>query len=205
MTKHDEIADPIHVDFWFDPGCPFTWRTSRWLLDVAGQRPLDISWRLMSLTALNEGKEMPEAFAEPMRQSARARRVLAAALDAGGQDALAAAYSSIGTAKHYEGADYDDATLRAGLTAAGLPPTLVSAADDETYDKAIRISHDEGQARVGSGSGSPITAIDDGTAYFGPVVVPVPQGDDALRLFDGIRLMGSVPAFSELKGARASF
>lgn len=30
------------VEFWFDPGCPFTWRTSRWLLDVATRRGLDV-------------------------------------------------------------------------------------------------------------------------------------------------------------------
>jgi membrane-associated PAP2 superfamily phosphatase len=26
------------VEFWFDPGCRFTWRTSRWLVDVAHRR-----------------------------------------------------------------------------------------------------------------------------------------------------------------------
>ena len=44
-----------NVTFWFDPSCPYTWRTSRWLLAVTGARDLTIDWRLMSLAILNEG------------------------------------------------------------------------------------------------------------------------------------------------------
>lgn len=48
------------VEFWFDPACPFTWRTSRWLAGVAARRGFDVQWRLMSLSILNEGREVPE-------------------------------------------------------------------------------------------------------------------------------------------------
>jgi hypothetical protein len=54
---------------------------------------------------------------------------------------------------------------------------------------------------VGTEVGSPVTAFASGAAYFGPVVVPVPSGEEALRLFDALRLLASVPAFSELKTA----
>src|SRR5437762_2407587 len=72
-------------------------------------------------------------------------------------------------------------------------------------DPAVRASHDEGQARVGTESGSPVTAIDDHPGFFGPVVVPVPEPDTADRLFEALRLLSGVPQFSELKRARNPF
>ena len=34
-------ATPQSVDFYFDPACPWTWLTSRWLVDAARQRWTD--------------------------------------------------------------------------------------------------------------------------------------------------------------------
>lgn len=197
--------DTTSVDFWFDPGCPFTWRTSRWLTDVAQRRSVSVTWRLMSLAILNAGKEIPEQYRAGIAQGVRALRVLAAAEDAGGQEALARLYTVLGTRRHEQGGDYDDDQLRAAVAEAGLDPAVADAADDEQYDERVRASHDAVQQRVGTEVGSPVTAITGGTAFFGPVVVPVPAGDEALRLFDGLAMLASVPAFSELKTARAAF
>jgi len=197
------VDDSTTVEFWFDPGCPFTWRTSRWLTDVAARRPVSVTWRLMSLAVLNAGKEIPDQYRTAMERGARTLRVLAAAEEAGGQDALRRLYTALGTRRHEQGADYDDDVLRGAVAEVGLDPSLADAADDEHYDERVRASHDEAQRRVGTEVGSPVTAIAGGGAYFGPVVMPAPSGDDALRLFDALRLLASVPAFSELKTARA--
>lgn len=133
------------------------------------------------------------------------RCVLAAAEEVGGQDALRHMYTAIGSRRHEQGADYDDVVFRAAAVEAGLDSALADSANDERYDDRIRASHDEAQRRVGTEVGSPVTAIAGGTAYFGPVVVPVPDGEEALRLFDALRMLSSVPAFSELKTARAPF
>jgi predicted DsbA family dithiol-disulfide isomerase len=194
-----------HIDFWFDPACPFTWRTSRWLHEVAGQRPVEITWRLMSLSVLNAGKDVPEQYREPMRQGVRALRVLAAAQEAGGQDAVARLYTALGTRRHEHGKDYEDGVLQDAVAEAGLPASVAAAADEERYDATVLASHEEGQRRVGTEVGSPVTAVGGGRGFFGPVVVPVPTGAEALRLLDAVRLLASVPSFSELKGARASF
>jgi hypothetical protein len=44
-----------------------------------------------------------------------------------------------------------------------------------------------------------------GRGFFGPVVVPVPRGDEALTLFEALRLAADVPSFSELKTKRNQF
>jgi 2-hydroxychromene-2-carboxylate isomerase len=156
MTSGSQGAS---VEFWFDPGCPYTWRTSRWLLDVATRRGLDVRWHLMSLSVLNEGREVPQQFREGMRQARRALRVLAAAEETGRPDAVGRLYSLLGARRHEQGAAYDDEVLRAAVAEAGLPPEIAAAADDESRDAVVRASrdavvrasHDAAQRRVGGG------------------------------------------------------
>jgi hypothetical protein len=194
---------PAAVDFWFEPSCPFTWRTSRWLVDVSSHREVSITWRLMSLAMLNEGKEIPEEFRVRMQQGLLALRVLAACGETEGQEALARLYTRLGTHRHVRGESYGGEVIRAALSEAELPGSLAAAAEDTGYDEAVRTSHLAGQRRVGTESGSPVFAIDGGRGYFGPVVVPIPTGEDVTRLFEAVRMLSSVPAFSELKTARA--
>ena len=43
--------------FYFDPVCPWAWRTSLWIREVAKVRPLSIEWDILSLQAVNKGKD----------------------------------------------------------------------------------------------------------------------------------------------------
>ncbi|MBN9111219.1 MAG: disulfide bond formation protein DsbA [Pseudonocardia sp.] len=197
-------SSPTAVDFFFDPGCPFTWRTSRWITEVADAGVATVTWRLMSLSVLNEGKDIPEQFRPLMVQSARTLRVLAAVED---NHARARLFTALGVHRHDNGEDWDDTLLATAIAEAGLPAALIDAADDAGLDATVKESHEESQAAVGQESGSPVLRLGgaNGKAWFGPVVVPVPTGDEALRLFDAVTLLADVPSFSELKGSRNQF
>jgi 2-hydroxychromene-2-carboxylate isomerase len=190
------------ISFWLDPGCPWTWRTSQWLRRVAAERGIDIDWHVMSLAVLNEGRDTPEADRDVMAETVRLVRLLAAAAAEGGPKAVGRLYDAIGTTIHEEGHQPDDNDVALALEAAGLPRELAAARDDAAYDAAVRDSHARGQDRVGTESGSPVMAIDDGPGFFGPVVTAPPDAGDAERLLDALILLSSVPTFSELKRAR---
>jgi predicted DsbA family dithiol-disulfide isomerase len=66
MTSHEPTAtETTHVDFWFDPICPWAWIASRWIGEVQQVRPVTVTWHVMSLSVLNENKDdLPEQYRE---------------------------------------------------------------------------------------------------------------------------------------------
>jgi hypothetical protein len=193
------------VTFWFDPICPFTWRTSRWIRAVAPRKGASIDWRVMSLGILNEGNEISEQWRPVMEWSRAVQRMLVAVGETDGPEGIEKLYTAIGTRRHDNNEDPTEELLVAALADAGLPAELIERSRDESLDPAIRDSHKLGQERVGAESGSPILAIGDGPGFFGPVVVPIPEDESGDRLFDAVALLSTIPEFSELKRARASF
>ena len=78
------------------------------------------------------------------------------------------------------------------LAEVGLPEELADVAATDAYDPQLRGVADAAAIElVGSDVGTPVVAID-GVGFFGPVVTPA-QGDDALRLFDGLSLVTRGP------------
>jgi hypothetical protein len=199
-----EMTAPDRVDLWFDPQCPFTWRTSRWLTEVAAERGMRVDWHVMSLAVLNAGKDAPEHVLRRRAQGLVTGRLFAAVREAHGGDALARLYTEFGSRMHEQGREPGAELYREALTAVGLPGELTDAGVGETHQAALEASHAAGQERVGTEAGSPVLAFDGRRGFFGPIVVPAPTGDAALRLLDGLALVTAVPGFSELKGARGA-
>jgi 2-hydroxychromene-2-carboxylate isomerase len=189
------------VDFWFDPGCPFTWATRRWLVEAAAATGGAIRWHVMSLAVLNEDKPVPEQYKAAMARSWRPIRVLAAAAGQDG-DAVGRLYEAIGRRVHEDKRQVDDQLLTEALQDSGLPQQLLAAADDAGLDAAVRDSHERGQRSVGTPSGSPITSFAGAPGFFGPVVSPVPTGAEAVDLWDAMVAIARVPGLSEIKRAR---
>jgi 2-hydroxychromene-2-carboxylate isomerase len=196
------VQEPTQLDFWFDPLCPWAWITSRWVLEVEKVRPVQARWHVMSLAVLNEGKEdMPDRYKEFMRQAWGPVRVCIAAEQKLGPEVLLPLYTALGTRFHQDKLERDRTTIEAALAEAGLPAELADAMDDESYDDALRASHKDGMDRVGYEVGTPVISVN-GTSFFGPVVSPIPRGEDAARLWDGVLLVASTDGFFELKRSR---
>ncbi len=190
------------VDFWFDPLCPWAWITSRWMLEVQQVRPVQVRWHVMSLAVLNEGKtDLSERYAELMKQAWGPVRVAIAAEQRFGPDVLSPLYTALGTRFHHEKLPRDRATVEAALAEAGLPTDLADAMESTEYDEALRASHAEGIERVGYDVGTPIISMN-GTSIFGPVVTPIPRGEAAAKLWDGVNLVTQTDGFFELKRSR---
>ena len=190
------------VDFWFDPLCPWAWITSRWMLEVQQVRPVQVRWHVMSLAVLNEGKtDLPERYAELMKQAWGPVRVAIAAEQRFGPEVLGPLYTALGTRFHHEKLPKDRATVEAALAEAGLPTDLADAMESTEYDEALRASHADGIERVGYEVGTPIISMN-GTSIFGPVVTPIPRGEAAAKLWDGVNLVTQTDGFFELKRSR---
>lgn len=201
------------ADFWFDPLCPWAWMTSRWMLEVEKVRPVEVRWHVMSLAVLNEDKldTLPEEYAENMRPGGKAWgpvRVVIAAQQLHGDEAVGRLYTALGTRFHNEGLGVTRESIAAALDDAGLPAELIEYADKDTYDKELRASHKAGIDLVGQEVGTPVIAVpgSDGEqiAFFGPVVTPAPKGEDAAKLWDGTLMVASIPGFYEIKRTRTA-
>ncbi len=197
-----EKKDSTQVDFWFDPICPWAWITSRWLIEVASRRPVRPHWHVMSLSVLNEDKpDLPERYRELLSSGWGPVRVCIAAEQKFGADVLEPLYTALGTRFHIQQQPRDRSTVEAALTEAGLPSDLADAMESTEYDQALRASHHDGMDRVGYEVGTPVISVD-GVSFFGPVVTPMPRGEAAARLWDGVLLVAGTDGFFELKRSR---
>ena len=195
---------PETVTFHFDPVCPWTWLSSRLMVEVADQTGLQIDWQAFSLPVLNEGQETPDKFKAGMEVSRRATRVVQHLADAGRNDDVAAFYTTLGTKLHPGGAERSVELVDQAIRDAGLADAdqLEEVARDEGADAAVRAAHQRAHDLVGDDTGSPIIVTAAGNAAFGPVVSPVPRGDTAVAVWEAARTLADIDCFAELKRGR---
>lgn len=206
MTATDSPTAAV-ADFWFDPVCPWAWMTSRWITEVERVRDITVRWHVMSLSVLNEGRDLDEDYRRGLEESWGPVRVVVAAQQQHGEQVVKALYDAIGTRIHPQGRR-KEAGLKPlvveALAEVGLPAELIEVWDNtpgDEVDTALRASHSAGIDQVGEDVGTPIVAVN-GTAFFGPVMTPAPKGEDAGRVWDGAVLLAAYPGFYEIKRTR---
>lgn len=188
-----------HIDFFFDPMCPWAYQTSLWIREVRRLNDLEISWKFFSLEEINrvEGKKHPWERElsygwTPMRVGAWLRRSSMQYCDDW--------YGAIGNALHIDGRRPYEREVAIELLASIDAPASAwddALADPTTHDE-VRADHERAVNEY-AGFGVPIMVFPNNRAMFGPVVVPAPMGDEALKWWDLTVSYSSFPGLYEIK------
>jgi hypothetical protein len=195
------------IDIWVDPVCPFAWMTSQWLLEVEKVRDVEAQFNVMSLAYLNDGREgLSDDYKKMMQNSWGPVRVAIAVEQKYGKQGLRDFYLRLATMRHNEKRGFSRRAYEQALEAAGLDTSLAAAAEDASFDEALKASHHRGMDAVGDDVGTPVMHFPrrDGSisAFFGPVITPAPTGEEAGRLWDGLEVVASTDGLYELKRSR---
>jgi hypothetical protein len=199
-------ASAASAAFFFDPLCPWTWVTSRWLVDVADHRGFLIAWRALSLAWLHadDGGSSAGPASGPAAVGhafLRITQYLAAELEF---EASGRFYREWGTRVHDGGVSPTVAVLEDAARDAGLSRRIRHAARDPELDVAVRRATESAVARAGPDVGSPVL-VPPGAArgVFGPIMTSPPSGDGALALWDAVVTFTALDSVYELKHGRA--
>ena len=193
--------------FYFDPVCPWAWRTSLWIREVAKVRPLSVEWDFLSLQAVNKGKD---SLKETHFKSEKGFRIMALLRRKYGpteaNQLIDKLYLELGQATHDRKEDIgEDSVVLAALKNIGLDESLLpeAMADNSTLDDVLN-AHNKIVEQGGFGVPTLVLQNTGGTTKpaFGPVIDRVPSGDDAGELWDRVEWMMQRPEFFELKRSR---
>ncbi|EEB62876.1 DsbA family protein [Corynebacterium amycolatum] len=207
MSNRDKVT------FYFDVSCPFCWVTSRWIKEVEKVRDIEVEWKPMSLSVLNEGRdELPEDYKFMMQCNWTPARLFNAVFSQDGQEAVDKLYTALGTKVHNENridrhAHVDepehafDELIEEALAEVGLPEERLAQALTTEFDELMRENHAEAMKEVGNDVGTPVVKLND-VAFFGPVLTRIPRGEEAGKIFDGSVAVASYPYFFEIKRSR---
>ncbi len=192
------------VRFFFDPACPWTWITARWMVEVADARNIEIEWVIFSLRHRNRDNPDYDGFRPTLDAQHGAVRVLAAAGTLHDNDAVGRLYTALGTLIHHDD-DEQMVRLADAIEMAGLPADIIVQADNAAWDANIVATTEEGRGIIGDDAGIPLIIVPGNPAvFFGPVLSPAPTGTDALALWDAFVTLGRFEGLYEVKRTRST-
>jgi 2-hydroxychromene-2-carboxylate isomerase len=193
-------TQPQAVEFYFDVSCPWAWRTALWMREVAKVRPVQVTWKFLSLAKINAAND----YASESHAASHATfPLLARARARGGNEAVERLYVALGQARHdRKDSLADAAVIERALREAGLDPAWrTEAAAEPGMEDRIMAEHQEGIERL-KAFGVPTLSINGGRGFFGPVITSVPTGEDAGELWDHIAWLAARDDVFEYKRSR---
>lgn len=186
------------IDFYFDPVCPWAWRTSLWIREVAKVRPLTIHWKFLSLESINttrpggQVKESHLTARDPFKVMLLARREQ-------GDDAVDRLYLAFGKARHERQQNLGQReVILAAIEEAGLDQDLL---DRALADPSVKEELDREQEQIAAkgGFGVATIVVEGFDPIFGPVINPPVLGEAAGEMWDHLEYFIRRPEFFELK------
>ncbi len=165
-------------------------------------RPVEVHWKVFSLEEVNKGERTVDWESG---RSAPALRVVALVRRKHGHDAVDRFYNALCQARWAREQRIDEpGVVEACLEEAGLDRGLAAAAlaDPSTRDE-VETEH-RAIVQQMEAFGVPTLVLDDGKGpgIFGPVINPVPTGEEAGQLWDHTLWLARHSGFFELKRSR---
>lgn len=176
----------MEFELYYDYLCPFVYRASLLLANVAAERPIDVRWRYFSLAQVNSKQEGWTVWDAPAAEKVRGRLAFKAAEAARRQDRFDPFHADLLAARHQDRLDIDDAGVveqvaeESGLELERFRRDL----DDPAILDALARDHKHAVATHGV-FGTPTFVFPNGaSAYIR--LAEAPSGAGALRLFDSL-------------------
>lgn len=193
------------MTIYVDPSCPFAWITYRWLAAVEEQGAIELSVRLLSLSVVNEHRELDAWYRGFNDEAWGPARVMLAVTEQHGEDDARRFYDAFGRRFHVELDTSDDADRNAiaadALADVSLPQSLVDFATDAGHDQALRDATGRALEPVGLDVGVPVVVIDEKSTA-GPVFSKIPTDAEAVAVYQAFRTLASQPGFMRIERQR---
>lgn len=190
----------MEFEVYYDYLCPYVYRASLLLANVAAERPADIRWRYFSLTQVNSREEGWTAWHAPAAERVRGRLAFKAAEAARRQGRFDAFHGALLGARHQYRLDIDDIEVveqvaeDSGLQLGRFRRDIA----DPNILEALERDHVHAVGRHGV-FGTPTFVFPNGaSAYIR--LAEAPSGADAVHLFDNLlAIAADEPRVLEIK------
>jgi 2-hydroxychromene-2-carboxylate isomerase len=188
------------IDFFYDPRCPWAWRTSKWARELERRDIVTVEWRFFSLSVVNGGSE--DVLDDITDAGTVGLRTLAFVKASLGNEKSGELYAAMGNQSHEAERRLTTKLVGAALEDAGLDRDLAeTAVKDPTTKQAVLLDHRLASDRVGA-FGVPTIMLASGRGIFGPVVEDE-GADDPVELWTHVRWLIDKAGFYELKRERS--
>lgn len=190
----------MEFEVYCDYHCPFVYRASLLLANVAGERHVDVHWRYFSLTQVNSRDDGWTVWGAPPDEKVRGRLAFQAAEAARRQDRFEVFHTTLLRARHLGRLDIDEVDVVEHVaedTGLDLERFRRDLGDPSILDALAR-DHEEAVATHGV-FGTPTFVFSNGaSAYIR--LEEAPTGPEAIQLFDTLLAVAAdEPRILELK------